>query len=79
MKTLKNCFAGLYQLLQDPAGWIVLLSLLLVFILSILHRVSDIAVAAVFPILPMVIGLMKHKSFTGSDIDNPPNMPPRGQ
>jgi hypothetical protein len=72
-KIVKNCFAGLYALIQDPCGVLALLVLFIVSFLCYKGKVSDIAFAAVCSVLPVVIAAIKHSSFSGSDIDNGKN------
>ena len=68
---LKLCFAGLFSLLQDPAGSLCLLSLTVITFLAFEHRVSDMAVVGGFTAISGIAMLLKHKSFSGSDIDQP--------
>jgi hypothetical protein len=69
---IKNIFAGLYSLCMDPAGTLCLLSLVLVGFLALHSKMGDVAAAACFTMIPAVAVLMKHKSFSGADIDTPP-------
>lgn len=65
-----NCFAGLYCLVQDPAGIMCLLALFIVSGLCWFHRVGDVSFAACCTLIPAVIAMLKHRSFSGSDLDN---------
>jgi hypothetical protein len=69
---IKNCFSGVYALLRDPAGTICLLVLGIVSFLCFRGKVSDVAFSACCTLIPAVIALLKHQSFSGSDIDAPP-------
>ena len=73
---IKNCFSGVYALLRDPAGTICLLVLGIVSFLCFRGKVSDVAFSACCTLIPAVIALLKHKSFSGSDIDQCPPPPP---
>jgi len=64
-----KCFSGLYALLQDPAGIICLLALAIVSALCWFHRVGDVSFSACCTLIPAVIAMLKHKAFSGSDID----------
>lgn len=68
MKT-PQVLQGIVSLLADPAGALSLIALFSVSFLCFEHRVGDVAFSAVAGILIGMVGLMKHKSFTGSDID----------
>ena len=70
-------FDGLGALLADPAGTIAILVLTIATILCLKGKIGDVSFAAVCTFLPAVIAVLKHKSFSGSDIDTPaPNPPP---
>ena len=73
--------SGFVSLVSDPAGTLCILVLIVATILAIMHRISDIAIAACFSALPLVLVISKHRSFTGSDIDNNADntLPPKGQ
>lgn len=73
---IKNCFSGVYALLRDPAGTICLLVLGVVSFLCFKGKVSDVAFSACCTLIPAVIAMLKHKSFSGSDIDACPPAPP---
>lgn len=62
-QVLINCFAGLYGLLQDPAGILCLLSLAAVSTLAMHGKVGDAAVVSCFTLIPSLAVLMKHKAF----------------
>jgi hypothetical protein len=69
MTVLKNIFRGLYLLFQDPAGALCLISLCIVSFLCYRGKVGDIAFAATCTLLSGLAVIMKHKSFSGSDLD----------
>ena len=71
MNVIKNCLNGIYTLLQDPAGVLCLLSLAIVSFLCYKGHVGDVAFAATTSLLSTLAVIMKHKSFSGSDLDNP--------
>lgn len=72
---IKNCFSGVYALLRDPAGTICLLVLGIVSFLCFRGKVGDVAFSACCTLIPAVIAMLKHKSFSGSDIDQCPPPP----
>lgn len=71
LQILKNIFAGVYALCMDPAGTVCLLSLMVVTFLAMHGKIGDVAAAAAFTMIPAVTVLMKHRSFSGADIDQP--------
>jgi hypothetical protein len=73
---IKNCFSGFYALLRDPAGIMCLLVLGIVSFLCLKGKVGDVAFSACCTLIPAVIAMLKHKSFSGSDIDQCPPAPP---
>src|SRR5271155_593765 len=73
---IKNCFSGFYALLRDPAGIMCLLVLGIVSFLCFKGKVGDVAFSACCTLIPAVIAMLKHKSFSGSDIDACPPPPP---
>jgi hypothetical protein len=80
MKKSISLSNGFFALCRDPAGTIALLVLTIVTVLCLKGKIGDVSFAAVCSMLPVVIAALKHRSFSGSDIDQePPNpLPPRG-
>jgi hypothetical protein len=75
-QVIKNCFSGLAALLADPIGTLLLLCLAAVSILALRGKVSDMAVCGCFTLISGLGVLMKHRAFSGSDLDRPPLPPP---
>lgn len=76
-----SIFTGLGALLRDPAGTIALLVLACVTVLCFKGKIGDVSFAAVATMVPSVVAMLKHRAFSGADINQPPPTPkpPRGQ
>lgn len=80
MKLLTSLSSGILQLTADPCGALVLLTLTCASVLCYFGKIGDVSFAATVGFMPVVVAALKHKSMTGSDIDNPPPpMPERAQ
>jgi hypothetical protein len=71
-QVIKNCFAGLYALLQTPGGWVCLLSLLVAGVMGLKHVIGDMAFASVFTMLPAILVYCQHRVDIASINNQPP-------
>ena len=58
---LKNCFAGIYALIQDPVGIVILLAMGMAGFLAYTHAIGDIAFSSVFAIIPTIYSYCQHR------------------